>query len=523
MLFFNAFASYGRVGIALLILTALSVGVILYFWVDNYLRVYKLKRQRLGVPVINLKGDDYDAAAKEYVTDAESLLRRGHKEYKHDVYQVWGSFGFTTIVSPDFLEELSSLPPGTIDFYKGAMKRMVGDYEWVKLGDPLGNHTVLKDLTQKFWGLLPELEEEISYALRTELPQCKDWTPVTIQPRILRIVALLTGRVFVGPELNRNEEWIATSCGFMKDIYVAGGAIFQYSHIMRPFAARFLVPAVKRVWAHEATARRLLVPIMEQRRRNEESDPNYQKPNDWMQWLMDNNEKEEKPHTFAELAHVHLLLCFAALHTSTMAVTHLLFDLAARQEYIEPLREEQYAVARESGCTHSKSSYLKMVKMDSFVKESQRLNPPSMLTYARLVMKDFTLSNGLKLPRGTYMVIPAGPVSLDDDNWESADEFRGFRFSDMRSRSKEEAHKYQYATITPSALHFGHGRLGCPGRFFAGYEFKAIIARFIDNFDIKLVDEKSGRPANKTVGAAILLDPSLQLMFRKRKAVVAGI
>lgn len=27
---------------------------------------------------------------------------------------------------------------------------MVGDYEWVKLGDPLEAHTILKDLTQNF-------------------------------------------------------------------------------------------------------------------------------------------------------------------------------------------------------------------------------------------------------------------------------------------------------------------------------------------------------------------------------------
>ncbi|KAM5437369.1 hypothetical protein McanMca71_001018 [Microsporum canis] len=518
MAFLDVFARSEGFSTAILALISPVIIIFIHFWSDSFLRAQKLKRQRIDVPIINLKGDDYDAALKAYVTDAKSLLRRGYKEFKHGIYQIWTLHGFTTIVSPDFLEELSSLPPGTIDFYEGTRKRMVGDYEWVKLGDPLEAHTILKDLTQNIEYLFSELGDEIDYALKTELPECRDWTPITIQPKILRIVALVTGRVFVGPELNRNEEWLHTSSNFMMDIYIAGSALYKYSHFMRPFAARFLVPEIRKVWSHQATAKRLFVPIMEQRRSNEVSKPGYQKPNDMIQWLMDNNAKEDKPRTFAELANLHLLVCFAALHTSTLALTHILFDLAARPEYLEPLREEKCAIERASCGTWSKSNYNKMVKMDSFMKESQRLNPPSLLTYSRLVLKEFTLKNVLKITPGTYILAPAGLVSLDNDIWESADEFRGFRFSELRSRSKEDAHKFQFATITPNALHFGHSRQGCPRRFFASYEIKAILSHIIESFDIKLLNEKAGRPANKITGAAINPDESVQLLFRKRRA-----
>lgn len=191
----------------------------------------------------------------------------------------------------------------------------------------------------------------------------------------------MTGRVFVGSDLNRNEEWLHASTSFMKDIYTAGNALYRYSHFLRPFAARFLVPEVRKVWAHQATAKSLLVPIMEQRRNNEESNADYQKPNDMIQWLMENNTKEEKPRTFAELANLHLLVCFAALHTSTLALTNILFDLAARQEYFEPLREEKQTILMDSDNVSSKLNYNKMVKMDSFMKESQRLNPPSLCEF----------------------------------------------------------------------------------------------------------------------------------------------
>lgn len=105
-----------------LILISLVISIFVRFWSGNYLRAQKLKRQRIDVPIINLKDNNYDAAVKAYITDAKGLLQRGYKEFKHAIYQIWTLHGFTTVVSPDFLEELSSLPPGVIDFYEGTRK-----------------------------------------------------------------------------------------------------------------------------------------------------------------------------------------------------------------------------------------------------------------------------------------------------------------------------------------------------------------------------------------------------------------
>ena len=51
--------------------------------------------------------------------------------------------------------------------------------------------------------------------------------------------------------------------------------------------------------------------------------------------------------------------------------TQVLFDLAQRPEYIPELREEIETIAKTEGFT--KTSMLKLVKVDSFIKESQRL------------------------------------------------------------------------------------------------------------------------------------------------------
>lgn len=105
-----------------LIILYLLISLFIRLVTQNFLRVRRLKKQRIDVPIINLEGDDYAAAHKAYTSDLKNLLRRGYKDFKHGIYQLWSIHGFITIVSPDFLEELSDLPPGTLDFYEATQK-----------------------------------------------------------------------------------------------------------------------------------------------------------------------------------------------------------------------------------------------------------------------------------------------------------------------------------------------------------------------------------------------------------------
>jgi len=55
------------------------------------------------------------------------------------------------------------------------------------------------------------------------------------------------------------------------------------------------------------------------------------------------------------------------------AITHALLDLAANPEYLKPLREEVDELTKREGWTDS--ALEQMHRIDSFVKESQRLHP----------------------------------------------------------------------------------------------------------------------------------------------------
>lgn len=59
-------------------------------------------------------------------------------------------------------------------------------------------------------------------------------------------------------------------------------------------------------------------------------------------------------------------------HSLWQTLTHSLYDLAIHPEYVDEMREEARAAVEEYGW--SKAAMQKMRKIDSFMKESLRLN-----------------------------------------------------------------------------------------------------------------------------------------------------
>lgn len=67
---------------------------------------------------------------------------------------------------------------------------------------------------------------------------------------------------------------------------------------------------------------------------------------------------------------------FGSIHATSITVTNAIFDLAARPEYIPALQEEiQTVLDQEQGHVLRKESLPKFRKMDSLLRESQRMNP----------------------------------------------------------------------------------------------------------------------------------------------------
>jgi cytochrome P450 len=178
-----------------------------------------------------------------------------------------------------------------------------------------------------------------------------------------------------------DEEWLSTALKYTENAFRTIIFLRIYPDWAKPVVSLF-IPYSWKVSSALRKAQRLIVPIIIQRRKEAAAflsvkDSSYCKPDDFLQWMMDEaNERDGLPN---KLAHRLLILTLASVHTTSMAATQTLFDLCAKPEYIAPLREEITKVLQKDGA-FTKQTLTHLRKLDSFMRESQRLNPPSLRT-----------------------------------------------------------------------------------------------------------------------------------------------
>ena len=326
--------------------------------------------------------------------------------------------------------------------------------------------------------------------------------------------------------------------------YVAGGKVARHKRdgleLLKPFIA------ARRDQTNEEKTEKFVRRMRSVSRENSRSGQN-----DFVSWVIDESKGENKEDwtVVARVFNVN----FASIHTSSMvsfarpydinmdrfvvqAVTQALFDLASNPECMKPLREEVEEVTKREGWT--KAALDQMVKVDSFVKESQRLHPAAVreLLYnvsihnfhhfyfyfkvmiGRYAMADYTFSDGTFIPAGTIVGVSSNSVHRDPQTYEDPLRFDGFRFVKMKERAALDGypHKiFDMVTTNANFVGFGQGRHACPGRFFAAAEIKLLFAYIVTTYDIKLVDD--ARPLDFFRLNGIMPDPAAKVYFRRRQ------
>lgn len=324
--------------------------------------------------------------------------------------------------------------------------------------------------------------------------------------------------MFGGTTLSRNKEWVQASINFATDGFIGAQALKAYPEILKPIAAKF-IPAIQQIKKHYEAAEKAAIPLLNQREKTGEAAP------DLLYWMaQDAKDSEEKDKKF--LAGILLKVSFAAIHTSAAAPTQLLYDLCAMPEYIEPLREE-IRKNTEEGSLMTRKNYEGLTKLDSIMKESQRHNPLLLITFERVITKNYTLSDGFVIPAHTTIGIPTHAISMDPEIISNPEKFDGFRFAQSSSTSSttnnnnnspdDKTPSNLYAAARPTSMAFGYGRHACPGRFFASAEIKAIMVFLLKNFEFKFPEGKEERPVSLIFETQNLPNPEGRVLFRRRR------
>ncbi|KAF8697278.1 hypothetical protein AX14_001385 [Amanita brunnescens Koide BX004] len=433
-------------------------------------------------------------------------------QYRGSVFKIPTMTNWTILVSdPDKVEEIRRAPDDLLSARDASTETFdLGlPFSSPKMADDLA-HLVRSPLTRNIELRFPDVRDEIITAFSDHIPVKSDeWIKITAYPTIMDIVCRASNRMLVGLPLCREPDFLELNKQFTIDFIKASYIVSMVPPFLRPIIKPFLNvrKGVKRGMRH-------LGPLVKER---EEQEARYgkdwaERPNDIVSWLVEISKGKER--CLGEITMFMLSVNVAAIHTTTMTVTHSLFNLATHPDYVQPLREEIESVLQEHGW--SKASVAKMTKLDSFVKETMRLSQIAEFFMIRKVMKDFTFSDGMTIPAGNILSVAIPCIHTDPDNYVDPETFDGLRFEKMRGEEDGELpSKHSLVSLDLDYLLFGHGRHACPGRFFVANEIKAMLAHILLNYDIKMANG-GGRPENIWFGRSSLPNTKAEVLFRKR-------
>ncbi|KAK7999134.1 hypothetical protein PG991_014809 [Apiospora marii] len=472
------------------------------------------------LPIVGAKPGEWfplQRARWRNAINIKATLQQAYRQYRHQacLFPVAGDYDYVYLPREE-LQWLLDQPDSSVSMHERAMDILQTEHTVMDpqlVINPVHHDLVKGVMTRETGNLVPELFDEIQHGVGefygSEPRVTKE---VTVYATVQQLVCRITNRVFVGLPLCRNEELLKNGIAFAMDIPITANMLKFVWQPLRPLAALVLA-LPNRIHTNRFIG--ILRPEVERRVANydaRKADPETKAaekvPNDLLRWSINQAKASGDPYlcrTYSLASRV-LLLNFASIHTSSFAMTHVLFDLAANDPaYIEELRREIKTVLAENHDVWDKRILQKMLKLDSTMRESGRMN--SMVTFAtsRLVVdpEGITTPSGVHIPPGVVVSGPAYPVFHDEAIYPDPHTFKPFRFAEIRQQPSEggaagekgtyvQRARQAFATTSPEYVAFGHGRHACPGRFFAATELKLMLAFIILHYDIERIEQRPG-------------------------------
>ncbi|KAH8897622.1 P450 monooxygenase [Thozetella sp. PMI_491] len=453
-----------------------------------------------------------------YSFSAATLIGEGYKKWRNSMFQISRYDGDILVLSRKYIDDLHNRPAHELSAIDGLIQNFGGRYSGLTLlrEHDVGIRALQLKITPSLAKLCEEMKDELDYCLSIDMPPCQEWTPVPIQPLLLKAVERMIHRIFVGASLCRDPKWLDAAFGHADNVTIIQLAMRSVPRSCWPLL-NMCLPFVRKYKACIRAGVKILIPEILRRRELQHNDSGYEEFNDLLQSMIEMTNPEDKDGKPDVLARLMLCMTAIAAHSTAASGAYALFDLVSRPEYIEMLREEALNGLRENEMTYTKQALGSLGKLDSFLRESQRHTPLTLLGFLRVVKAPagIRLQDGTHVPYGTRICMTPHSIGTDPEIVPNAESFDGLRYYNQRCRVPTESNKHQYATTDKAHLHFGYGTWACPGRFMASDILKIILTVLLLRYDIRLVDKK-GKPTHGFIHEFPFVNPQTPLLIRRR-------
>ncbi|KAH9006342.1 cytochrome P450 [Lactarius hatsudake] len=452
-------------------------------------------------------------SALRFIFDGLSRLKYGYEKTRRGLFKTATFRRWMVLASgPELIEDVRKAPDDVLSITASAIESLQAEYTLDLLDMNTDYHAdvIRVKLTRNIATNFKDVRDELIRSLDASIPvHDDDWVKVPVLETMQHVVSATTNRVFVGPPLCRNQDYLTLNLNYAVNVMKFATIIGMFPKPLKPVVARMLSNLPSQIRQEIEFIRPM---VKERFARMEEFGEDWDdKPNDMLMWLMSEAKGEER--SLEGLARRMLAVNCAAIHTTSTTFTNVLYRLLSNPEYVEPLRHDVETAIAEEGWT--KAGLDKMHKIDSFLRETQRLDSLDNLTLLRLALRPFTFSNGVTVPAGTLIAAPTGAINRDGDIFPNPEEFDGFRFTKPREHDGNAMAGRQALSMSPDNLTFGYGRHACPGRFFAVSEVKTLLAHVVVTYDIKFEEGKQA-PSSFSIGS-MRVPGKANAMFRKRQ------
>ncbi|KAM0802496.1 cytochrome P450 [Usnea florida] len=361
----------------------------------------------------------------------------------------------------------------------------------------LSLHAIAKDMFQPKYTMIGyEVKEEPT----ANSQNYARWSSVRTFSFAKTVVTKANSCVFFGDDIANDSEFLAAAQRYPQDVFITG-------EILR-FTPSALAPTIAFICTGGHSAAKILVEhlTMKVQSRLETQGQNGKKSPDCLQWIIDSSQHRDA-WTTKRIVQETLALWFGSVHQLAMSFTYVLYDLCDHPEYIVPLREELERTHLDDSSAWQPEN---MPRLDSFLKESARLNPSDAISIRRKVLAPYTFSDGTHFTEGSWACVPQRSLMRDVKNYPSASSFQGFRF--MPSSGSPCGSKF--TDTGPKFPFWGAGKRVCPGRFYASVALKIMVAHVLLDFDFRLLSPEASRTFSWR--SAIIPRSSTVLQMRRR-------
>lgn len=177
--------------------------------------------------------------------------------------------------------------------------------------------------------------------------------------------------MFQGNDAANDDRWLRIATTYIHLAIEWTNGLREWSTPLRPLVYTWL-PGWAELQKKWGEGREIIRETL--KRKKATGNLNMDDPPSFMDFLTDSSEYPGEVNDVEKQLVVQMQLCVAAIQALSSTTMQCLIDLATHNDLVPELRAEIHTVMDNYGGVATKQGLSEMLKLDSFIKESQRLN-----------------------------------------------------------------------------------------------------------------------------------------------------